>query len=171
MLALFLDRYGLAQKAMAWTLGSFDGRGFRHLGWIAPPMIAGMIGAWSLHRPLDVLALGEETAATLGIHRGRLRLIAALVVGLLVGGSTAAVGVIGFVGLIVPHLARALPRIAGMGHGRLLPASMVVGAVLVLAVDTLGRAMSPTFLAPGALTSLLGGVFFLWLLRRQTEAS
>lgn len=168
ILALFLDRHALAQKSMAWMLGSFDGRGFVQLGWASGPLLLGMLGAWLLHRPLDLLVLGEETAATLGVERGRLRLLAALVVGLLVGTSTAAVGVIGFVGLIVPHLARALLGFRGHTHARLLPASMLVGAALMLGVDTLGRALTPMFLAPGALTSLLGGLFFLWLLRRQT---
>jgi iron complex transport system permease protein len=167
ILALFLDRHALAQKSMAWMLGSFDGRGFVQLGWASGPLLLGMLGAWLLHRPLDLLVLGEETAATLGVSRGRLRLLAAVVVGLLVGTSTAAVGVIGFVGLIVPHLARALLGLAGHAHARLLPASMLIGATLMLAVDTLGRALTPMFLAPGALTSLLGGLFFLWLLRRQ----
>jgi iron complex transport system permease protein len=171
ILALFLDRHALAQKTMAWMLGSFDGRGFVQLGWASGPLLLGMLGAWLLHRPLDLLVLGEETAATLGVERGRLRTLAALVVGLLVGTSTAAVGVIGFVGLIVPHLARSLLGFAGHAHARLLPASMLVGAGLMLGVDTLGRALTPMFLAPGALTSLLGGVFFLWLLRRQTGES
>ncbi|WP_181197553.1 FecCD family ABC transporter permease [Enhygromyxa salina] len=169
ILALFLDRYALAQKAMAWMMGSFDGRGFTQLGWASGPILVGMTAAWALHRPLDLLVLGEETAATLGVSRGRLRALAAVVVGLLVGTSTAAVGVIGFVGLVVPHLARSLLGIAGHAHARLLPASMIIGATLMLAVDTLGRALTPTFLAPGALTSLLGGVFFLGLLRRQTQ--
>src|SRR5690606_24521861 len=103
-LAVFLDRHALAQKAMAWMLGSFDGRGFTQLGWASVPIVLGMLAAWALHRPLDLLVLGEETAATLGVSRGRLRTYAALIVGVLVGTATAAVGVIGFVGLIVPHL-------------------------------------------------------------------
>jgi iron complex transport system permease protein len=168
ILALFLDRYALAQKTMAWMLGSFDGRGFAQLAWASGPILAAMVAAWALHRPLDLLVLGEETAATLGVDRARLRLLAAVVVGLLVGTSTAAVGVIGFVGLVVPHLARSLLGFAGHAHARLLPASMAIGAALMLGVDTLGRALTPAFLAPGALTSLLGGLFFLWLLRRQT---
>lgn len=167
ILALFLDRAQLAQKAMAWMLGSFDGRGFRQLAWASGPIALGIVAAWGLHRALDVLALGEETAATLGVDRTRLRIRAALVVGLLVGASTAVVGVIGFVGLIVPHVARALLGGSGHAHARLLPASMAVGAILVLGVDTLGRALTPMFLAPGALTSLLGSVFFLFLLRRE----
>jgi iron complex transport system permease protein len=165
-LALFVDRYALAQKAMVWMLGSFDGRGFAQLGWASGPILLGMLAAWALHRPLDLLVLGEETAATLGVDRARLRLFGATVVGVLVGTSTAAVGSIGFVGLIVPHLARSL---AGQAHVRLIPASMLIGAGLVLAADTLGRALTPMYLAPGAVTSLLGGLFFLWLLRRQTE--
>ncbi len=167
VLALFLDRYALAQKAMVWTLGSFDGRGFAQLAWAAPPLLLGLLAAWALHRPLDLLFLGEETAATLGLDRARLRVLAALVISVLVGTSTAVVGVIGFVGLIVPHLARSLPGVGQAGHARVLPASMLVGAALLLAVDTLGRALAPIYLAPGALTSLLGGVFFLWLLRRR----
>ena len=170
ILALFLDRALLAQKAMAWMLGSFDGRGFRQLAWASIPITLGLGAAWALHRSLDVLTLGEETAATLGVDRKRLRVRAAVVVGLLVGTSTAVVGVIGFVGLIVPHVARSLLGGSSHGHARLLPASMATGAILVLAVDTLGRAMTPMFLAPGALTSLLGGLFFLWLLRRQSGA-
>src|SRR5690606_19874811 len=165
-LALFLDRHALAQKAMTWMLGSFDGRGFLQLGWASGPIVLGLLAAWALHRPLDLLVLGEETAATLGVDRGRLRLLAATVVGVLVGTATAAVGAIGFVGLIVPHLARSL---AGQAHVRLIPASMLMGAALVLAADTLSRALTPMFVAPGAVTSLLGGVFFLWLLRRQTS--
>lgn len=171
VLALFLDRYALAQKALAWTLGSFDGRGFRQLAWAAPLLVTGLVAALGLHRELDLLTLGEDTAATLGLDRARLRTIAALVIGLLVGASTAAVGVIGFVGLIVPHLARAVPGVAVGGHARVIPAAMLVGAALLLGVDTIGRAMNPAFLAPGALTSLLGGVFFLWLLRRHAEAA
>ena len=165
-LALFVDRYALAQKAMVWMLGSFDGRGFAQLGWASGPIMLGMLAAWALHRPLDLLVLGEETAATLGVDRARLRFLAATVVGVLVGTSTAAVGSIGFVGLIVPHLARSL---VGQAHVRLIPASMLIGAALVLAADTRGRALSPMYLAPGAVTSLLGGLFFLWLLRRQAE--
>ncbi len=169
ILALFLDSHEVAQKAMAWMLGSFDGRGWVQLGWVVAPLLAGTLGAWALHRPLDLLVLGEETAATLGVDRGRLRVLGATVVGVLVGATTAAVGVIGFVGLIVPHLARSLA--GGQAHVRLIPASMLIGAALVLAVDTLGRALTPMFLAPGALTSLLGGLFFLWLLRRQGEVA
>lgn len=170
-LALFLDRHALAQKSMAWMLGSFDGRGFAQLSFAAPPLLLGMLAAWALHRPLDLLVLGEETAASLGVDRARLRGAAALVVGILVGTSTAAVGVIGFVGLVIPHIARSLLGMSGHAHARLLPASMLIGAAAMLAVDTLGRALTPMFLAPGALTSLLGGLFFLWLLRRQTGAA
>jgi iron complex transport system permease protein len=164
-LATFVDRYALAQKVMVWMLGSFDGRGFTQLGWASGPILLGLLAAWALHRPLDLLVLGEETAATLGVDRARLRLYAATAVGVLVGTATAAVGSIGFVGLIAPHLARTL---VGQAHVRLIPACMLLGAALVLAADTLGRALTPMYLAPGAVTSLLGGVFFLWLLRRQT---
>ena len=164
LLAFNLDKWDLARRAMAWMMGSFDGRGWEHLSWSGPPMILGLLGALTLHRALDLLFLGEETAASLGVDAGRMRLATAAVVAVLVGAATAAVGSLVFVGLVVPHLARA---VVGPTHLRLLPASMFIGAILILGIDTLGRALSPTFLAPGALTSLMGGAFFLALLIRQ----
>lgn len=166
VLALNLDQWDLARRAMAWMMGSFDGRAWSHLTWATPPLVLGLLASLGLHRGLDLLFLGEESAASLGVSRSRFRFVTAAVVAVLVGAATAAVGALVFVGLVVPHLARA---IVGPVHLRLLPASMLVGALLVLGIDTLGRAMSPTFLAPGALSSLLGGAFFLGLLIKQAR--
>lgn len=168
VLAFNLDKWDLARKAMAWMLGSFDGRGWPHLAWTAPGILVGLVAALALQRGLDLLFLGEETAATLGVEPRRFRLAAGATVALLVGAATAAVGAIVFVGLIVPHAARA---IVGPMHARLIPASALLGAWLVLAVDTVGRALSPIFLAPGAVTGLLGGAFFVVLLARARKAA
>ena len=163
-LALTLGQWDLAQKVMAWLMGSFDGRGWNYLRWGAAPLLLSLLGMAALHRPLDLLRLGEDTAATLGVHRGRLRLVAAVFVALASGGATAMVGVIGFVGLVVPHVARAF---VPARHAQLIPASMVLGALMMVGFDTLGRAMSPWHVPPGALASLVGGIFVIVLLRRR----
>jgi iron complex transport system permease protein len=166
ILALNLDQWELSRRALAWMLGSFDARGWSHVAWTAPIVWAGVAVAISLHRNLDLLFLGEESAASLGVDRDRMRLWTAATVAILVGTATAAVGTIVFVGLIVPHLAR---RLVGPRHAILLPASAITGALLLLGVDTISRSLAPTVVAPGALTSLIGGAFFLVLLRRFGE--
>ena len=163
-LALGAQRWDLGLRVMQWSLGSFEGRTWIHLVWAVPPCAAGLALAMALRRDLDTLHLGHDTAASLGVDLVRLRRRAVLAVGLLVGAATAISGVIGFVGLLVPHLARML---GGPGHRRLLPRAALLGAVLVLLIDTLARAATQVVLPHGVLTSLLGAPLFLWLLRRR----
>ena len=163
-LALGAQRWDLALRVMQWSLGSFEGRTWIHLAWALPPCAIGLaLAAW-LRRDLDTLHLGHDIAASLGVDLTRLRRRAVIAVGLLVGAATALSGVIGFVGLLVPHLAR---MIAGPGHRRLLPLAAVLGAVLLMLVDTLARNVTRVVLPPGVLTSLLGAPLFLWMLRRR----
>jgi iron complex transport system permease protein len=164
MLAVQLEQWDLARRSLAWMMGSFDGRAWSHLRWAGPPMVLGLVAAFTLHRGLDLLYLGEEAAGSLGLNSTRIRQATSGVVALLVGAATAAAGSIVFIGLIVPHLVR---PIVGPGHGRLLAASTLGGAALVLLIDTITRSLAPMSLAPGALSSLIGGAFFLLLLRRQ----
>ena len=164
MLAFQLEQWDLARRSLAWMMGSFDGRGWTHLRWAGPPMVIALIAAFTLHRSLDLLYLGHEAAASLGLNASRIRRASAGVVALLVGSATAAAGSIVFVGLIVPHIVR---PIVGPSHGRVLAGSTLVGASLVLLIDTVSRSLAPMSLAPGALSSLIGGAFFLALLRRQ----
>ncbi len=163
-LALGAQRWDLGIRVMQWSLGSFEGRTWIHLGWGLPPCIVGLALAVWLRRDLDTLHLGHDIAASLGVDLVRLRRRAVLAVGLLVGAATALSGVIGFVGLLVPHLAR---MICGAGHRRLLPLAALLGAVLVVLVDTLARSVTTVVLPPGVLTSLLGAPLFLVLLRRR----
>lgn len=163
-LALGAQRWDLGLRVMQWSLGSFEGRTWIHLAWALPPCAAGLLLAASLRRDLDTLHLGHDVAASLGVDLVRLRRRTVLAVGLLVGAATAISGVIAFVGLLVPHLARMQ---GGPGHRHLLPRAALLGAVLVLLVDTLARAVTSVVLPPGVLTSLLGAPLFLWLLRRR----
>lgn len=162
ILALEAQRWDLGVKVVRWLMGSFEGRSWGHLAIAVGPCALGVWLCVALRRPLDALQLGEETAATLGVDLVRTRAIAMVGVGLLVGTATAVAGVIGFIGLIVPHIARLL---VGPAHRVLLPLAALLGATTLVAVDTLTRVTLP--LPPGVITSLLGAPFFLWLLRRH----
>jgi iron complex transport system permease protein len=153
-----------------WLLGSFTDRSMDQVWFALPFVVAGSILVASTARALDALTLGEDTAASLGFNQSSLKLRAILGTGLAVGACVSVTGVIGFVGLVVPHLVR--PYV-GYQPGRLLLPSALAGAVLVLAADLLVRL--PT-IGPepklGVVTSLIGAPFFLWLiLRTRREAN
>lgn len=166
LLAMQVERWELGLKVISWLMGSFEGRSWQHLGWAVVPCAVGLSIAVWLRRDLDLLHLGPESAASLGLSLARTRLLAIICIGILVGAATALVGVIGFVGLVVPHIARLL---TGPTHDRLLPLSMVLGGAALLAVDTCSRTVTSVVLPPGVITSLIGAPFFLWLLRRHDQ--
>lgn len=166
LLSLTMAQWDLAQKSLGWLMGSFDGRGWMHVRWGGIPLLVSFVALWALHRPLDVLRLGEESAATLGVARSRVRALAAVAVALASGAATAMAGVIAFVGLVVPHIARAW---VAPTYAAIIPASMALGAVLMIAVDTIVRALAPLHASPGALMSVVGGIFLVVLLRRHEE--
>lgn len=164
LLAINTERWDLGIKVVRWLMGSFEGRSWPHLQGALLPLLAGLaVGLWLRH-DLDALQLGRDTAASLGVDLVRTQRLALLAVALLVGAATALSGVIGFVGLVVPHAVRLL---GGPGHGRLLPLSALGGAFVLLLVDILARSIHDVVIPPGALTSLAGAPFFLWLLRRK----
>jgi len=153
------------RTVLFWLLGGFSGRSWTELRLILPAAIVGLTGAWLAVRPLNVLLLGEETAATLGLNlRLTKRLLLALA-SLLTAAAVAISGVIAFVGLIVPHLTRLL---VGPNHRYLIPLASLLGAVLMILADTAARTiLAPAELPIGILTSALGCPFFLYLLRKQ----
>ncbi|MDB5630868.1 MAG: transport system permease protein [Tardiphaga sp.] len=151
-----------------WLLGSLDDRSFRHVMLALPFIIAGAIVLMSQRAAFRALSLGEETAQSLGVHVGRLRLLVIAGVALGVGGAVAVAGTIGFIGLIAPHLMRPL-----IGHdpARLLIPSALTGAALLLAADIAVRIIpSTTDIKVGVLTSLIGVPFFLYLILRERRA-
>ena len=163
VLSMGTERWDLGLKVVRWLMGSFEGRSWDHLTAGVPVLAIGLaLAAW-LRLDLDALQLGPETAASLGVDLRRTQWLSMLAVGALVGMATALTGVIVFVGLVVPHLARGW---VGAGHRGLLPTATLLGAVLMLAVDAGARSVSSLALPPGAVTSLLGAPFFLWMLRR-----
>ncbi|MBN1995750.1 MAG: iron ABC transporter permease [Anaerolineae bacterium] len=150
-----------------WLMGGFSGRSWDDL-WLALPYIAvGLLGLGLLARPLDVLAFGEETAQGLGVSVRPVRLLIVLCATLATAAAVANSGIIGFVGLIAPHIARLL---WGPVHALLIPTSILLGALLLVIADTAARTiMAPVELPVGILTSLLGAPFFLYLLRTRRE--
>lgn len=148
-----------------WLMGGLSGRGWEHVAWGTPLMVGGLVWIWTLSRPLDALALGEKSAQGLGLSIVRTRLALVGAATLATATAVAIAGMIGFVGLMAPHAARTL---FGPAHSRLLPASSLLGALLLLVADDLARSLAaPMEIPVGIVTSLLGGPFFLYLLRRH----
>lgn len=151
-----------------WLMGSLSGKNWAVVwttAWLAG---VGLVALWALSRALDALTFGEETAASLGLSLQGLRLLVVVAASIATAAAVAAAGVIGFVGLIAPHIARSL---VGARHVRVIPASALVGAILLLIADDLARTVvAPAELPVGVVTALLGGPFFLFLLKtRQQE--
>lgn len=148
-----------------WSLGSFGGASWTKVMATAPILLPLMFAAPFLARGLNGLALGEAEAFHLGLNVQRIKAAAIVLVALAVGASVAVAGMIGFVGIVVPHLVR---LILGSNHRILLPASAVGGAILLLGADILARTLaSPAELPIGIITAAIGAPFFLWLLLRR----
>ena len=145
-----------------WMLGSLGGATWTKVATIAPAMLPLALAMPFLGRGLNALALGEAEAFHLGLPVERIKRITILVVALAVGAAVAASGVIGFVGIVVPHLLRLM---IGADHRVLLPASALLGAALLLGSDIAARlVVAPAELPIGIITAMVGAPFFLWLL-------
>ncbi len=154
-----------ALEIVYWLLGSLADRSFTHVWLAAPLILPGLVMLLALGRPLDALTLGEDGAANLGVNLALTRFLLVVGVALCVGAATAVAGAIGFVGLVVPHLLRPL---VAQRPSRLLLASMLGGAVLVLTADVAVRLIAPdTDLKLGVLTSLLGAPLFFYLVLKM----
>ncbi|MBK8859213.1 MAG: iron ABC transporter permease [Opitutaceae bacterium] len=149
-------------KILFWLLGGLEDRTWEHVA-MAAPILLGAALLWPLGRPMDLLSLGWSEAQSLGVDVTRLRRRLLGLSTLLTALATAVAGTVGFVGLVVPHILRLL---VGPEHRRLVPLALVGGAVFVIACDLAARAAGGLRL--GIVTALIGGPFFLWLLRRQT---
>ncbi len=155
------------RAAMFWMMGSNAGATWGGVGAAAAYLLAGALVLLALARPLNLLSIGEETAAHLGTRVERTKLLAYAAASLLAAGGVAVSGVIGFVGLVVPHVARLL---WGGDHRLLLPASALLGASFLVAADLAARLVArPAELPIGVVTAFVGVPFFVWLLRRSAR--
>ena len=168
-LYLFADNVETVHNAVAWTTGSLVGVDWdpvrRAVVWIG----AGLTVLLLASRQLDVMALGDRTASSVGMRIERTRFLLATMAVVLASSSVTVAGTVGFVGLIVPHMARSY---AGSVHRRLLPASAALGAALLTVADTAARlAFNPVQVPVGIVTGLAGGGYFLVLMRRRAVRS
>jgi iron complex transport system permease protein len=148
-----------------WRVGSLTGRDPGGLLEVLPFLAVGAVLALGVCRALNALALGEETGRALGVRVSRVRALTGVAIVLLCGGATAACGPVAFVGLAVPHLARA---VTGPDQRWVVPYSMVLGAVLVVAADVVGRVVAaPAELEVGVVTAFVGAPVFLAIARRR----
>jgi iron complex transport system permease protein len=148
-----------------WLLGSLAGTSWTHLASVLPAIVLGAILVFLQASRLDILLQGDETAESLGVDTGKTRLAVAIGSSLACAAAVAACGIIGFVGLIAPHAMRLL---AGPAHRKLLPASALAGAVLLVTADVLSRSIIPPMEIPiGIICSLAGCPFFLYLLAKH----
>ncbi|MCO6509623.1 MAG: iron ABC transporter permease [Aridibacter famidurans] len=148
-----------------WNLGSLAGATWQSLLVVVPLMVLPLLFLRNIGRQLNALMLGDAEAEHLGIDTERLKRRMILVVGLVVGAGVSITGMIGFVGLVAPHLVRLT---LGADHRTLLPASAILGAVLIIGADLVGRtAVAPAELPIGVITAAVGAPFFLWMLLRK----
>lgn len=147
-----------------WLLGSLSGAGWTDV-WVCLAVLAvALLVCLGYARTLDAFAFGQDAAATLGVSVARTRVVLLCVTALLTAALVSSAGAIGFVGLVLPHAARAL---AGPGHGRLLPVTALTGAVFLVWVDTLARTvLDPQEVPVGVVTSLIGVPAFVLVLYR-----
>ncbi|MFE9927089.1 FecCD family ABC transporter permease [Streptomyces sp. NPDC005774] len=163
-LFLFFADTAAVNQITFWQLGSLSQATWPKVLAVLPCAVLGLAVAPSYARRLDLLALGERPARHLGVDVERLRIVLVLIIALLTAAAVSVSGVVGFVGLVVPHLLR---MAAGPGHRFLLPGSALLGALVLLAADLTARTIAePAELPLGVLTALIGSPFFFWLLRR-----
>ncbi len=161
---LMLMNQNALQRVVLWTMGGISASGWDALSTISPLIALGVIASLALTNDLNAFLLGEEQAAALGVSVERQKFLVMAVGALLTGAAVAISGLVGFVGLIVPHIVR---LVVGPDHRLLLPASVLSGAVFLVLADLVARlVLAPSEVPLGVVTALIGAPFFIYLLRR-----
>jgi iron complex transport system permease protein len=163
LLKILADPYDQLPAIVFWLLGSLSAIRKGEVWAAAPLVLLGLVPLVLLRWRINVLSLGDEEAKALGVEAGRLRLAVVTAATLMTASVVAISGVIGWVGLVIPHIARML---VGPSFDRLLPTAMLMGASYLLLVDTLARTMARIEVPIGILTAIIGAPFFLWLLAK-----
>ena len=144
-----------------WLMGSLTATKARDVQFAAWPVLAGLVPLWLLRWRVNLLTVSEAEARSMGVHTGRLRVVVVLCATLMTAGSVAVSGMIGWVGLVIPHFGR---MIFGQDYRKLLPASSLLGAVFLMVVDNLARTVTTSEIPLGILTSFVGAPVFLYLI-------
>ncbi len=147
-----------------WLMGSLSGARMKDVGFAAVPMLMGLVPLYILRWRMNLLTVSEEEARSMGVHTGRLRLVVILCATVLTAVSVAVSGMIGWVGLVIPHLSR---KLVGNNCRYLVPASTLFGAIFLLLVDNISRNLLAVEIPIGILTAFVGAPFFLYLMTRK----
>ena len=149
-----------------WLMGSLTGAKWSDMALAAIPMAVGLGALFALRWRINVLTMGDDEASTMGVNARRTRLIVILAATLITASSVAVSGMIGWVGLVIPHLSR---MVIGCDYRKLLPASMLMGASFMLIVDDIARLVATAEIPIGILTAFVGAPFFLYLITRKKQ--
>ncbi len=149
-----------------WLMGSLNGISLQEVKFSLIPMIIGLIPLFLLRWRINILTLGDEEARTIGVNPKNLRLTIILCATLITAASVSVSGVIGWIGLVVPHMAR---RMVGNNYKYLMPASMLLGSIFLLWVDNISRNLYATEIPIGILTSFIGAPFFIYLITKESD--
>jgi iron complex transport system permease protein len=166
LLKILADPYDQLPAITFWLLGSLAATRRAEVWAALPLVLLGLVPLVLLRWRINVISLGDEEAKALGVEAGRLRLAVIAAATLMTASVVAIAGVIGWVGLVIPHIAR---MAVGPSFDRLLPTAMLLGASYLLLVDTLARTMARIEVPLGILTAIIGAPFFLWLLAKGRE--
>lgn len=147
-----------------WLMGSLSGARWQELGFVILPMLAGLIPLLALRWQLNVITMGDDEARAMGVNAPRIRLVIVVCSTLVTASAVSVSGMIGWVGLVVPHMLR---RVVGSDYRHLLPASMLGGGLFLLLVDNVSRSL--TGIPIGILTSFIGAPFFLWMITGRRD--
>ena len=157
------------KRIVLWQMGTYAMRGWLYVKLILPFSLAGFLGALRYARELDILTFGDEQAKSVGVEAGAARKRLLFFAALLTGAAVSLSGVVGFVDLIAPQVAR---KIVGSAHRRLIPMAFMLGGSLMVITDLAARTLiSPSELPLGALTALIGAPFFFWVYFQKTRGT
>ncbi len=158
---LTADPHNKLPQITYWLMGSLSGAQWSDLAFALAPMVIGLVPLLLLRWQLNVVTMGDEEARAMGVHAPQLRLWVVLCSTLVTAASVAVSGMIGWVGLVIPHMMR---RLVGSDFRCLLPASMLGGGIFLLVVDNVSRSLTAAGIPIGILTAFIGAPFFLWLI-------
>ena len=150
-----------------WLMGSLSGATNKDVAFVCLPMAVGLVPLLLLRWRMNVLTLGDDEARTIGVNAGRVRLLVILCATLVTAAAVSVSGMIGWVGLVIPHLSR---KLVGNDYKQLLPATLLFGAAFLLVVDDVSRNLLATEIPIGILTAFIGAPFFIWLITRKGDA-
>ncbi|WP_286904968.1 FecCD family ABC transporter permease [Clostridium sp. UBA1652] len=156
-------------KIIYWTLGSLNTSSYKQVLLIVPIVVLGSLFIYRRYKDLNILSMGEEDAYSLGVEVEKVKKELIIISSLIVATLVSVTGIIGFVGLIIPHIAR---MIVGSNHRELIPFSFILGALFLVVCDTISRVIiAPGELPVGAVTALLGAPYFIYLLWKKKRGS